>query len=89
MPQVRVTQRDVPLIQEIFDALAKALENLPEKLMRNEKFGILAMMAIFNLACRIGLKTGVSKDEFMRSVGQIWDDKAEVMAQEQKDKSWN
>lgn len=86
--QVRVEQSDVPLIQEIFDALAKTLESLPDRLMGNGKFGILAMTAIFNLACRVGLKSGVQKDEFMRSIEKIWDDKAESMAHEQE-KTWN
>jgi len=55
--------------------LAKALENLPEKLMKNEKFGLLAMTAIFNIACRVAQKSGVPREEFMASIGKIWDDK--------------
>ncbi len=88
MPRtVRVTQKDIPLIQEIFDALATALENLPEKLMRNDKFGVLAMTAIFNIACRVAQKSGVPRDEFMASIGKVWDEKA--AAEAQKEKTWN
>jgi len=83
--QIRVAQGDIPLIQEIFDALTKALEGLPEKLMKNEKFGVLAMMAIFNIACRVAQKSGVPREEFMVSIGKIWDDKAAAAA----DKAWN
>lgn len=83
--QVRVAQGDIPLIQEIFDALAKALENLPERLMRSEKFGVLAMMAIFNIACRVAQKSGVPREEFMASVGKIWDDKMAAS----REKVWN
>jgi hypothetical protein len=83
--QVRVTQKDIPLIQEIFDALATALENLPEKLMKNEKFSVLAMTAIFNIACRVAQKSGVPREEFMSSIGKVWDDKAAAA----KEKIWN
>lgn len=83
--QVRVTQDDVPLVQEIFDALAKALESMPEALMRSEKFGVLAMTAIINMACRIAQKAGVPKEELLRTTVKIWDDKAAAV----KQKVWN
>jgi hypothetical protein len=76
--EVRVTKEDIPLIQEIFDVIAKALEGFPETFMRNDKFGILAMTAIINMACRIGQRAGVPKDEFLRTITKIWDDKLEA-----------
>ncbi len=83
--QVRVTQDDVPLVQEIFDALAKALESMPEALMKSEKFGVLAMTAIINMACRIAQKAGVPKEELLRTTVKIWDDKATAA----KQRVWN
>jgi len=83
--KVRVTQEDIPLIQEIFDALAKALEGLPETLMKSDKFGVLAMTAIINMACRLAQKAGVPRDEFIKTNTKIWDDKAAVA----KEKVWN
>lgn len=85
--QVRVVQDDIPLIQEIFNALAKTLDSLPEKLIKNEKFGVLAMTALFNIVCRIAQKIGVPKNEFMTSIGKIWDDKA--AATKDQEKIWN
>jgi hypothetical protein len=84
--QVRVTQEDIPLVQEIFDALTKALESLPEALMKNAKFGVLAMTAIINMACRLAQTAGVPRDEFIRTNVKIWDDKANVVS---KEKTWN
>jgi hypothetical protein len=83
--QVRVTQEDIPLIQTIFNTLAKALESFPENIMRNDKFGILAMTAIFNLVCRVAQKSGVPRKEFMASIAKIWDDKAADF----QEKTWN
>jgi hypothetical protein len=84
--KVRITQEDIPLVQEIFDALTKVLESLPEALMRNAKFGVLAMTAIINMACRLAQTTGVPRDEFIRTNVKIWDDKANVVS---KEKTWN
>jgi hypothetical protein len=86
--QVSVVREDIPLIQEIFDALVCALENLPERLMGNGKFGVLAMTAIFNIACRVALKAGVQRDEFMASIGKIWDDRVAAAAAEGQ-MAWN
>jgi len=83
--QVRVIQEDIPLVQEIFDALTKALEGLPEALMKNGKFGVLAMTALINMVCRIAQNTGVSKDELLRTFVKIWDDKVTAA----KDRTWN
>lgn len=84
--QVRVIKKDIPLVQEIFDALTKAFESLPEALMKNAKFGVLAMMAIINMACRLAQAAGVPRDEFIRTNVKIWDDRATVAS---KERTWN
>jgi hypothetical protein len=83
---VRIVQEDIPLVQEIFDALRKALESLPETLVKNGKFGVLAMTAVINMACRMAQMAGVPRDEFIRTNVKIWDDKANVVS---KEKTWN
>jgi len=76
MLQMRVSKDDLPAIKIIYDALADAIEAVPASVAGQAKFGLLAMMAIINIACRVAMKTGVCKVEFMRSVDNIWDSKA-------------
>lgn len=85
--EIRITQEDIPLIQEIYDALAKVLEDLPETITGNGKFILLAMTAVVNLACRLALRGGVPRDELMRTVAKIWDDKSAPA--QAKDRVWN
>jgi hypothetical protein len=46
------------------------------------------MTAIFNIACRVALKAGVQRDEFMASIGKIWDDRVAAAAAEGQ-MAWN
>lgn len=80
MSQVQISREDIPAIQAIYDTLATALGAVPAPLAAHAKFGLLAMMAIINIACRVAMKTGVRKEEFLRSVNNIWDSKATDMA---------
>lgn len=73
--QVHVTQDDIPIIQDIFNILKKALNNVPETVLKNSKYSVLLMMAIFNFACFVAQGIGVAKHEFIRAIEKIWDDK--------------
>jgi hypothetical protein len=83
--EVRVVQEDLPVIKEMYDAIATALNSFPQKTMENDKFCVLAITAIFNAACRLALDAGVQKEDFIGSIAKVWDDKAAT----DKDKSWN
>jgi len=72
--EVRVTKEDLPLVQEIYDAIVGALGKMPMELMGNEKFGVLTVTALLNMVCRLSHASGAQKDEIVGALQKIWDD---------------
>lgn len=82
---IQITKEDTPSVQVIFDILVNALEKVPHDLGNDPKFGALAVTAVINMACRIAMKIGILKEEFIKVNTKIWDEKFAPP----EDKVWN
>jgi len=75
MPKVQLGQEDMEDALRIYNAIVRCLENLPNDLMENEKFGLMMVNVMLNIICTVAISAGTDKQEIMRGLEQVYDSK--------------
>jgi len=70
---VQLTESDREDLLEIHKALMECLNNLPENLIENEKFGLIVVNAMLNIVCTIAVNVGTEKQELVKGLEQVFD----------------
>ena len=73
MKTIRLGEEDRSQVREVYNAFVDALEKLPDRLRENERFAGWAVMAIANLVCCLFRRMGMSKENLLTLVGEVWD----------------
>lgn len=69
----KLSNEDRADLLEVHTALVDCLSGLPERLMASEKFGLLAVNAMFNIISTIAVNSGTEKEEILRGLEQVLD----------------
>jgi len=70
---VQLTENDREDLLEIHSKLMECLNNLPEDLIKNEKFGLMVVNAMLNIVCTIAVNVGTEKQELIKGLEQVFD----------------
>jgi hypothetical protein len=66
-----VPENDKDGIQKVYEAMAKAIQGMPES--KHPRFAFWALVAVINLLCRLAINhTSMTKEQLMSQVGGIF-----------------